>query len=170
MLKKLAIASLMGGSLALQLPCGQLTQLSANDKDFIEYAGETDLVAARLGQMAQQRSPSEDVKKFGQMMEEEHTDNLKTLAAAANKAGGVAPDTLDDVHMNTVQRLNKAKGKSFDHQFLKAVVNQHENALVSFKREADHAFDQNLQAYAKETLPKLEEHLKQAKQLAASGK
>lgn len=160
----------MAAILATHLPCAQINQLSANDMDFIEFAGEVDLTAIRLGQMAQMDAVSQQVKKFGLMVEQEHTADLKKLTAIANKTGGVAPNTLDDVHMTVVKQVKKFKGKFFDHQFLKAIVNQHENALISFKREADGGFNPDLQAYAKAMLPNLEEHLKMAKQLSSSAK
>jgi putative membrane protein len=70
--------------------------------------------------------------------------------------------------MNFVQRLNKSKGKSFDLTFLKTVVNEHENAFVPYKREADNGFNPNLKTYAKGALPRLDSHLKQARRLAAT--
>jgi len=170
MFKNFLWASLLAATLAIQLPSAQSNQLSANDMDFIEYAGEVDLTAIHLGQMAQMDAASQEVKNFALMVEQEHTADLKKLTDIANKNGGIAPNTLDEVHMNVVKRLKKAKGKSFDHQFLKAIVNQHEHALVPFKREADNGFNPDLQAYAKAILPKLEEHLKEAKRLSSSVK
>ncbi len=170
MLKNLISAGLLAATLSLHAPCAQVDQLSANDKDFIEFAGELNLLAIRLGQMAQIDAASQQVRKFGLMIEQEHTADLKKLTAIANKTGGVAPNTLDDVHMKTVKTVNKFKARAFDHEFLKAIVNQHESALVSFKREADHGFNPDLQAYAKAALPKLEQHLKTAKQLSSSAK
>jgi len=170
MLKNLIRASLAAAFLATHLAAAQANQLSANDMDFIEFAGEMDLTVIRLGQMAQMDAVAQKVKKFGLMVEQEHTADLKKLTAIANKTGGVAPNTLDDVHMNIVKQVKKSKSKSFDHQFLKAIVNQHENALASFKREADSGFNPDLQAYAKAMLPNLEEHLKMAKQISSAAK
>ncbi len=170
MQRKLALVALLVGVFAPGLCRAQSNDLSANDKDFIEFAGETDLLSSRLGQLAQTRAKAPEVQQFGRIMEAHHSEELKTLAGIANKNGGVAPDTLDDVSANTLKQVSKSKSKSFDHQFLKAVVNQHENALVSFKREADHGFNADLQAFAKDALPKLEEHLKEAKKLDAGGK
>ncbi len=146
----------------------QLNNLSANDRDFVEYAGEVDLTAVQLGQLAKKHASASAVKSFGATLEQEHSQDLAKLTAIANKVGAIAPNTLDDVHKSEVSQVKAQKGKKFDHGFLKAVVNEHENALVSFKREADHGFNADLQAYAKATLPGLEEHLKRAKQLASS--
>ncbi len=160
---------LLGAFLSVRVPA-QSDRLSANDKDFIELAGEMNIAAVRLGQMAQANSTTQKLKDFGLKVEHEHTADLDKLTAVANKVGGIAPNSLDDVHKNVIKRVHAAKGSSFDHAFLKAMVNQHESALVSFHREADHGFNQDLQAYAKAAIPHLEEHLKEAKQLAGSSK
>ena len=165
MFRNLACLILLVGSLIVPLPCAQLEDLSANDKDFIEFAGEFDLTAIHYGQLAQLNG-SARIKEFGRMIEQAHTADLKQLNLVADKVGGVAPNTLDDVHKSQVKRLHNVKAKSFDHQFLKAVVNDHENALVSFKREAENGLNQHLQAYAKAALPHLEEHVVQARKLA----
>lgn len=164
-IRSLALAGLLVAFNAFP-QSAQLDTLSANDKDFVEYAGEVDLTAVALGKLAQKQGSAPDVKAFALKLEQGHADDLTKLTAVANKVGAVAPNSLDDVHSTRVNTVKKQKGKKFDHQFLKAVVNDHENALVSFKREADHGFNQDLQAYAKGMLPGLEEHLKEAKQLA----
>jgi putative membrane protein len=169
MSNKLIIAALLAAVSGLGLPSGQLT-LATDDKEFIAFAAETDLAAARFGQIARQRAISDEVRQFGQMISEEHTENLKRLTSIATNNGATVPDTLDAKRMKTFQTLKRAKLKSFDHQYLKSVVNAHEEALESFKQEADHSPNQDLAAYAKDTLPKLEQHLKQAKELAASAK
>ena len=147
----------------------QLNNLSANDKDFVEYAGEVDLTAIQLGRLAQNRASNSEVKNFGRSLAQEHSEDLAKLTTAANKVGAVAPNNLDEIHKAIVGRVKGHRGKNFDHQFLKAVINEHENAVVSFQREADHGSNADLQAYAKVTLPSLEQHLKEAKQLP-SGK
>lgn len=170
MLNKLVIGGMLASAFAVQLPSGQTVPVAANDKDFIVFAAETDLAAARYGQLARQRAVSEEVRQFGQMLDDEHRENLKRLTAIGSKTGAEVPDTLDVKRMKTLRNLQRAKVKSFDHQYLKSVVNDHESALESFKQAADHSSSQDLAAYAKDTLPKLEQHLKEAKQLAASAK
>jgi putative membrane protein len=143
--------------------------LNSDEKTFIAFAGQTDLVNVRLAQMARVQASSPEVRNFAALLEREHGADLKRLTVIANKTGVQAPSTLDDVHMNFVRRLNKSKGKSFDLAFLKTVVNEHENAFVPYKREADNGFNPNLKAYARRALPHLDAHLKQARRLAAAG-
>jgi putative membrane protein len=170
MLRTLVTNSLLAALIAVPSIAWQTDtdQLSANDKDFIEFAGETDLTTVRIARMAQLYAASPKVQSFARMLEQEHSADLKKLTSIANQTGGVAPDTLDDVHMSAVRRLQKSKGKPFTHAFLKTIVNDHENVLISYKREADHGFDPKLQAYAKAALPRLEAHLRDAKELASA--
>jgi len=169
MMRRFAAASLLTIVLACPLQlAAQADDLSANDKDFTEYAGETDLLLVRIARLADMQAVSPKVKAFALTLEKQHAADLKKLTAVANQTGGVAPDTLDDPHLTLVKQLHKLKGSDFDIAFLKMVVNQHESVLESYKREADHGFNPNLQSYAKAASPKLEIHLKEAKELAAS--
>jgi putative membrane protein len=143
-------------------------QLNLDEKTFINFAGQTDLLSVRLAQMAQLQASSPQVKNFAVVLERDHAADLKRLSVIAKKNGVNAPAKLDEVHMNFVKRLNKSKGKSFDLAFLKTVVNEHENAFIPYKREADNGFNPSLKAYARHALPRLDAHLKQARRLAAS--
>ncbi len=159
-------ATLLGAALICFPSLAQLNQLSADDKDFIEYAGEFDLASIRLATLAQTKSTTPAVKNFARALEREHTTDLRKLKAVAGKVGGIVPNTLDDPHQAQMKQVSKAKGDSFDHQFLKTVILEHEQALASFKREADGGSTPELESYAKALLPHLSEHMKLAKKLA----
>ena len=148
----------------------QTETLTPNEKDFIEFAGEFNLTIVRLGELAQQEALSPKLKEWGRMMQQEHSADLKKLAAVAQKAGGITPEKLDAVHQSQLKRLESAKGAAFDREFLKTVINDHQKALTSFRRESDSGINKNLKAYASQTLPILEQHLKNAKAISAPGK
>ncbi len=164
------LAVLLGTALISSVSFAQLNQLSADDKDFIEYAGEFDLSSIRLADLAQTKATTPAVKSFAHMLEREHTADLHKLAAIAGKVGGIVPNTLDDPHKAQLKKVSKASSDSFDRQFLKTVILEHEQAAASFKREADLGSTPELQAYAKALLPHLDAHLKQAKQLAPANR
>ncbi|HEY7210120.1 MAG TPA: DUF4142 domain-containing protein [Bryobacteraceae bacterium] len=168
MLRISAAALIAAAGLTAILTGASVDTLNPDEKTFIDFAGQTDLVNVRLAQMAQMQASSQQVKNFAVMLERDHAADLKKLTAIAKRTGVTAPSKLDEVHMNFVQRLNKSKGKSFDLTFLKTVVNEHENAFVPYKREADNGFNPNLKTYAKGALPRLDSHLKQARRLAAT--
>ncbi len=139
---------------------------SANDKDFVEFAGETNLTAVRLGRMAERQSSSKEVKQLGRTMVREHTQDLRKLRAVAKKVGAIAPNTLDDAHQQVVSPLANLKGEAFDRRFSKAAADQHAKAVDAYRREANGGFNSQLKAYAAATLPHLQEHLQQAQAMA----
>jgi putative membrane protein len=56
----------------------------------------------------------------------------------------------------------------FDHDFMQQMVRDHEATVKLFRTaSADSTLDANLRALAKKTLPTLEEHLADAKELEA---
>ena len=152
---------------AAQIP---MDNTSANDKDFIEYAGEVDLAEMQLGHLAGAKSSDPQIKKMGRMIEQEHSADLKALTAVANKIGGIAPNSLDAVHKDLVRKLSAAEGQSFDRQFATEIVSEHKKVVASFKQEAAHGFNKDLRAYAAKTVPVLEKHLEQAEHIQANDK
>lgn len=57
------------------------------------------------------------------------------------------------------------RDESFDKAYLNNQVDAHEKAVELFKKEAASSDKAELKAFASETLPKLEQHLEQAKAL-----
>src|SRR5437763_16731925 len=57
---------------------------ASSDKSFVKKAAEGGLAEVELGQLATQKASSEEVKKFGQRMVDDHSkanDQLKQVAA-----------------------------------------------------------------------------------------
>ncbi len=144
----------------------QTNATSANEKVFVEFAGETDLMLARLGQMAESRASDPRVKQFAHMMQQDHTQDFEVLRAVANKVGAIAPNSLDDQDKQVLRRFAGLAGQDFDRQFLKEMSDRHANAVAAYQREATRGFNGDLKAYAGKALPHLEAHLQAAQRLA----
>ena len=63
--------------------------------------------------------------------------------------------------------MEQRDGESFDEAYANNQVNAHEDTIELFKRAAM-SDDVEIAAFAKQTLPKLEQHLKMAKEMAAA--
>ena len=70
-------------------------------------------------------------------------------------------------HAETVQRLTSLKGAEFDRAYMQAMVEDHEEDVAKFRDVASSAESKQVQAFAKKTLPTLEQHLKMAKDIDA---
>jgi putative membrane protein len=141
---------------------------SAADTKFIKEAAEGGMAEVALGQLAVEKASSADVKKFGQRMVDDHSkanDELKQLAAQKNVT---LPQDLNAKDKATKAKLEKLSGEQFDQAYMKDMVKDHTKDVSDFKRESMSALDPDVKKFAAETLPTLEDHLKQATSIAPS--
>lgn len=145
-----------------------LAQTSAapkSDQDFLNFAAETDMTEAHLGQLAANQAASQDVKDFAQTLVTDHTNDYQQVSTVASKAGLTVPKGLDAQHEKMVAPFEKLKGAAFDHRFVHEMVVGHTKAIAEYKREAEAAQNPDVKAYASQTLPTLEKHLQAAQDL-----
>ncbi|WP_437620865.1 DUF4142 domain-containing protein [Sorangium sp. So ce1151] len=149
---------------------GQTTQagkatLSKSDREFVEKAALGGLLEVRLGQLAQQRASSPDVKSFGQRMIDDHGAVNKRLAELAQRKGVLVPQELDQKHREKVDKLSKKTGAEFDRAYMSDMVDDHEDDVEEFEEATKEVKDADLKGFAAATLPKLREHLALARQI-----
>jgi putative membrane protein len=67
-----------------------------------------------------------------------------------------------------MKKLEGLSGTDFDRDFVKMAVNDHEKDIKEFEKASKDLDDADLKAFATKMVPKLQEHLSQAKSLQAS--
>jgi len=140
--------------------------LSRGDKKFASEAAAGGLMEVQLGQLAQQNGDSADVKQFGQRMVTDHgkaNDELKTLAQQKNLT---LPTELKGKHKSEHEKLSKITGANFDHMYMGLMVKDHVKDVADFRKAVKNVKDPDLNAWAAKTLPVLEQHLQQAREIA----
>lgn len=144
-----------------------LAQKSAmTDQQFVDFAAQTDMVEANLGQLAQSVAAKQEVKDYGQMLANDHTKDFGQLSAAAQQASLTVPNAIDSEHNKTmIDPFQKLKGAAFDHKYLQEMVAGHTKAIAIYKKEAADAQNPALKSYAETALPVLQKHLDDAKAL-----
>jgi putative membrane protein len=75
------------------------------------------------------------------------------------------PAEVKAEHKALHDRLGRMTGNEFDTAYMKAMVKDHEKAVL-FKKEAASGGDPDAKAWAAKTLPSLEAHLAKARELA----
>jgi putative membrane protein len=136
------------------------------DSKFIKEAAEGGMAEVALGQLAVEKASSSDVKKFGQRMVDDHSkanDELKQLASQKNVD---LPQDLSAKDKATKATLEKLSGEQFDQAYMKDMVKDHKKDVSDFRRENRAAQDPDVKKFAAQTLPTLEDHLKQAESIA----
>lgn len=140
--------------------------LARGDQKFFTEAANGGMMEVQLGQMAQKQAQSQDVKSFGERMVTDHTkanDELKTLAQQKDLA---MPSAMEHKMKKAMDKLSGMSGADFDRKYMEMMVKDHTKDVADFRKAAKNVKDADLNAWAKKTLPTLEDHLKQAKETA----
>jgi putative membrane protein len=132
------------------------------DAQFLVNAAEINLEEIKLGQLAQQRGMSADIKSLGQMMVEGHTKALSDLKSLAQSKTISVPDSATKDATDAYDKLQKEKGKDFDRKYCDMMVDGHKNAIDKFEKAASDANDPQIKQWASSMLPDLRKHLDQA--------
>lgn len=141
------------------------TKLNESDREFVEEAGQGGLLEVRLGQLAQQRAASPEVKRFAQRMIDDHSAMNKRLAALAQQKGVPVPQELSQKHREEVDELSRKAGAEFDREYMSEMVDDHEDDVEEFEEAAKEAKDADVKRLAATALPLLREHLAMARQV-----
>jgi putative membrane protein len=141
-------------------------KLAPADKQFIKKAAQGGLAEVQLGQLATEKADSPDVKQFGQKMVDDHSKANDQLKQVASNKGVTVPDKLSAKDAATKARLEKLSGKAFDRAYMRDMVTDHTKDVSEFRTEAKTAKDPDVKSFASQTLPTLQDHLKQAKSIA----
>jgi|SRR5215813_3910403 len=142
------------------------SQLSPADQNFAKKAAEGGLAEVELGKLATEKASSDDVKKFGQRMVDDHSKANDQLKLLASQKGINLPSDLNPKDKALKDRLSKRNGPEFDRTYMKTMVRDHTEDVAEFKKESTSGKDDDLKSFASQTLPTLEDHLKQAKSIA----
>jgi putative membrane protein len=136
---------------------------AAGERTFLREAGYADLAEVQLGQLAEQRASSPEVKQFAERMVNDHTKNDDQLKQVAQQERVTLPDKLSPKAEATKARLEKLSGKEFDHAYMLDMVRDHTTDVAKFKAESQENVSPAVKNYVDQTLPTLESHLKEAR-------
>lgn len=152
-------------SAAVFMPAQSSTK-PMTDQQFVNFAGQTDMVEANLGQLAQTAASTQAVKDYGQMLIQDHTRDYRQLTNAAGTTNLQVPYSIDAEHnQKLIDPLEKLKGAAFDRRYIQEMITGHTKAIEVYKTEAADAKDPQIRSYAEQALPVLEKHLAAAKDL-----
>jgi len=135
--------------------------------DFVEEVSAKGIAEVEGAKLALEKSNSPDVQAFAQKMISDHTAANMELARIASRKN---IEMSDEAELTTKAKkfvLEQRDGESFDEAYAKNQVSAHEDTIELFQQAAV-SDDPEIAAFAKQTLPKLQNHLKMAKALVAT--
>ena len=144
--------SLTGAARAEITPSGDGSSLSAKDKTFMKKAAKGGMMEVAMGQVAEQKAQSDDVKSFGKRMVTDHSKANDELKSIASKKGVQLPS-----------KEHSSKWTS-DKAYMDMMIKDHEKDLAEFKEEASSGSDPDVKKFADDTAKMVQEHLDLAKE------
>ncbi len=137
--------------------------MRSQDTVFAMAAARGGTAEVEMGKLAAQKASRPDVKAFGQQMADDHGQANEQLRRIADQQNLTLPRTMNAKQQATYDMLKTKTGADFDKAYVDATVKDHEEDVKTFQREADKGKDEQMKAFAAETLPVLQGHLEKIK-------
>jgi putative membrane protein len=138
---------------------------SSTDENFAKKAAQGGMAEVKLGQLAEQKGSSPEVKNFGRRMVQDHSKANNQLKDVTSPENIPLPNELDKSDQATYDRLSKLSGDAFDREYARDMVKDHSKDVSEFQKEAKNGKDESIRNFAAQTLPTLQNHLDQARQM-----
>ncbi|HEX8570188.1 MAG TPA: DUF4142 domain-containing protein [Caulobacteraceae bacterium] len=126
-----------------------------------------DMYEVEAGRLALERTGDNDVKRFAQMMVDDHsrTSNEVRAMIAQQAVQAELPSQLDAENRARVDALTAAAPADFDQRYIDQQIAAHESALALLKDYARGGDNQAFRDWASRTAPAIENHLQMARGL-----
>lgn len=152
------------------MPLAALAASNSPDASFYKKAAEAGISEVDLGNLAEQKSPDQQVKDFGAMMVKDHSAaNEKLQALAASKSISL-PSKASIAQMATKAKLDVLSGETFDKSYIKSQVKAHTETIALLNKEINSGQDPDAKAFAQSVLPTVRSHLKAIRSIASGAK
>ena len=111
--------------------------VSSADKDFVQDVAIGNMAEMELARLALQRAADANVKKFAQMMVDDHSkagDRLKTVATQHRIE---VPAQVDEKHKDQADKLGQKRAAEFDRDYADAMVDGHQDFMDKLESRID---------------------------------
>ncbi len=108
-----------------------------SDGDFARDVALKNMAEIELSRMALDKTTNLDIKSFAQMMIDDHSAAGDKLRSVVSGLAIDWPAQLDDKHRETADELAKKQGVDFDRDYLKAMVEGHQDLTAKLESRLD---------------------------------
>jgi putative membrane protein len=140
--------------------------VGTSERRFVTTAASGGMLEVEAGKLGQERGQSAAVKQFGAMLMRDHELANAELKQLAARKGIELPAQMMKEHQAQLDKLRQAKGAEFDRMYIEHVgLEDHKKDIAAFERVIRESNDAEVRDFAQKTLPVLQKHHAQAKQL-----
>ncbi len=146
---------------------GWVTAVSGADKVsqvFVRDIIQRNLVEIQLGQLAQNKAQSAEVKSYGQMLVTDQSASNEQAEKVAERIGIAIPTETSVNQRAMYDRMSNLSGTAFDRALIKEIIADHKMDIARFENEAKKQNDP-VGDFANQALPILKKHLDAARTL-----
>lgn len=159
----------LSGTTAILFGMAANLALAADGENFVDEASAKGIAEIETAKLALDKSNSEDIRSFAQKMIDDHTQANQKLAEIAGQHDDL--ELSDDAALMDKAKamiLQFREGENFDKAYANNQVMAHEQTIELFREYVQNGENAELKQFAETTLPKLEQHLKHAQELASA--
>lgn len=137
------------------------------ERAFVSKAMQGDNTEVQLGQLAQQKSQSQDVKQLAQKLVSDHSQmNQKWFDPEAKQLGVSESNKPSKKDKKMMEKLQGLSGSEFDTQYLTMMYKDHQKDLKDYQDEANSTQDPNVKQLAQQGSKVIAQHLQLIEQVA----
>ena len=146
---------------------GTGTALAEKDAQFLSDVAASNMAEIKMGQLAQQKGNSQDVKDLGKMLETDHSAVLGEIRNFSSQHSVTLPGEEKPEAKDMHNTLNGKTGKEFDKDWCGHMIDMHQKGIAKFESMQNDAANADLKTWIANTLPKLRTHLDKLKECQA---
>jgi len=162
-----ALTLVLGVGAAVNLAAYAQETKAVSDSEFLIKAVSCGAAEVKFSELASKNANDAKVKEFATKMAKEHGDaNKKLLERARDLKIGIVAGLEKDKRA-TYTNLSRLSGAEFDREYMKLMVEDHEKAISLFDTYSKTGTNADMKTFARETLPHLKSHLKEARTIYA---
>jgi putative membrane protein len=161
---------LLGGAVFAQqskhMPRPNRETLNSADRTFVNNAEQANLAEIETAKAVEQKATDPAVKDFASRMVTDHTQASQELSTLAKNVDITLPTEPSPKERTEQSKLENLSGSKLDLTYVRDELDGHKDVISSFQNEIEHGRDEAVKAYAEETLPTLEDHIRIAENIA----
>lgn len=135
------------------------------DKEFLVAMHSCGNAMNRCLGLVENRTASDEVKKFAKEMKEDHDRLSKKLGETIKDKKLAVVAGLDKEVNEKITALSKREKGDFDKEFLKHTIEGHEKVIKMCEHQKAKGTDKDITAFAEDVMTTMRDHLKKAKEL-----
>lgn len=134
---------------------------------YVSQAIQGDDAEVQLGQLAQQKGSTSDIKELGQKMASDHTQiNQKLMVPVAKRLGASQPKGPSKKEKKAIQKLQSLSGQQFDTAYIQLIDKDHQKDLKDSQEEAQSTQNPMVKQAAQESATVYQKQLQLIQQIA----